>query len=557
MPKQRDQLNSEDSKQLAKLSFAAIGGVLLSRASGVIRTVVVNGTFGAGFMTDSFNAAFRFPNALRDLFADGALSAAFIKVLVDAKIKGEEEEKKLISIVIGFFLVITLFIALLCAIFSYEFMTLISSENFQNSGGVNLASDLFKILAFYLPITMLNAVAMASLGVLGKTFRATNGSLFLSVGMIVGCFIFAPLFHAIHKEPIFGLAFGAMLGALFQLIYQFIPLFQLKLIGMPNFQVKTWFSYPPLKEVLLLMAPRALGQGALTLALLINTMFAIQVGQGVLTYIMTAMIIIQVPIGLFGVATSFAALPVLTRTVANNDFKKFSQLLVESLETSLWLALLTSLAFALFIVPFYHLIFQHGKITYSDTIQNSIAVCAYSTGILFSSGSKVIINGFYTLNKTKQIVYNAFVYLGVSGCLSSILAPKFGILGLGLSYGISTTIDFFMNLYFLKRVYWKNNFGKTPYLAGGKFFSFKILFFSVSGFIVSYAGVQFIARFWSRSSYDFAKELSYSHSFIFLAGGGFLYLIFCLIILLLFGPMSFKRMIRSLLKLKPLSPSNK
>ena len=175
---------------------------------------------------------------------------------------------------------------------------------------------------------MLNAVAMAILGVLGQTFRAMNGSIFLSVGMIAGSLILAPLFHVMHFAPVYGLALGSLIGVMIQMIYQFKPLIKLKLIPSPNFNIKTWLKYKPLHEVLVLMLPRALGQGALTIALLINTMFAIQIGQGALTYIVTAMTIIQVPIGLFGVATGFAAQPVLTRAVQEKNELKFCKCMI-------------------------------------------------------------------------------------------------------------------------------------------------------------------------------------------------------------------------------------
>jgi putative peptidoglycan lipid II flippase len=546
MHKETDQPYSQDSKQLAKSSFAAIAGVLLSRASGVIRTTIVNGTFGAGIALDAFNAAFRFPNALRDLFADGALSAAFIKVLVDAKERGKEEEKKVIAVIVGFFLTITCVIALLFMIFSTQFMDLMSSETFRATGGMSLASALFKILAFYLPITMLNAVAMASLGVLGKTFRATNGSLFLSVGMIMGSLIFAPLFHYFHINSIFGLAFGAMLGALFQLVYQFIPLVELGYMSKPNFNPKVWFSYGPLKQVLQLMAPRMLGQGALTIALFINTMFAIRVGTGVLTYVVTAITIIQVPIGLFGVATGFAALPVLTRAVNEKKEEKISTLLVESLETSLGLAILTTLGFALFIVPFYQVVFQHGKITLHDTLFNSLAVCAYSIGIVFSSGSKVLLTGFYALGRTKQIVYNAFCYLALSAVLTSQLAPRYGLIGLGLSYGLSTALDFFMNLVFLKRNAALD--GIHVYKAGGRFFFLKIAIFSMCGFLFSFLGVQSVEHLWAHFSTYFHCSLSFFTSFFILLGGGFLYGIACFVFLLFCAPLSIKIPMQNRLK---------
>lgn len=532
--------DKQDIEKLGKNSFAATFGVLLSRGSGVIRTFVVNAYFGAGITLDAFYAAFRFPNALRDLFADGALSAAFIKSLVEERAKGIEHERKLISVTLGFFLVVTFLIALLLALFSYSFMDLIFDQKAHSPEGLLLSSNLFKILAFYLPFTMLNAVAMAVLNVIGKTFRAMNGSIFLSVGMILGCLLLGPAFGLLHLNPIFGLAVGSMLGVVLQMIYQFQPLIPLGLLAFPNFSPKQWMSYKPLHEMLKLMAPRALGQGALTIALMINTFFAIRVGHGVLTYIVTAITIIQVPIGLFGVATGFAAQPILTKAIHEGKAQKFSKLLVESLNASLWLALLTTGAFALLIVPFYNVLFQHGRITYFDNIQNSIAVCAYATGILFSAGSKVLLNAFYSINVTKQTVYNAVIYLVISATLSSILAPKFGIIGLGVSYGISTMSDFFINLFFLRKIYMQRYFPESPYEQGGKWFRLRLVVMSVLSFLLPCSGILGIQFFWKDFETYFHVKLGFLHSVGILSVVGLLYGLFALLLVSFYGPDSLK-----------------
>lgn len=104
------------------------------------------------------------------------------------------------------------------------------------------------------------------------------------------------------------------------------------------------------------------------------------------------------------------------------------------------------------------LFFQHGKVASVDTIQNSIAVCAYSIGIIFAACSKVLLNAFYAINSTKQIVYNALIYLAINATLSSLLAPTLGILGLGISYGTSTALDFFKLIFFkayLSKILWR------------------------------------------------------------------------------------------------------
>lgn len=483
--------------ELTKSSFAAMAGVLLSRASGVIRTIVVNATFGVNTSLDAFNAAFRLPNSLRDLFADGALSAAFMTALVAIKQEGIEKERELISIVFGFFGALTLTLALCGLLFSGPIMRLITDSHFQASGSLEVAILLFQILVFYLPLTMLNAVVMAILGVHHQAFRAMNGSIFLSIGMICGALILGPALSNIGIKSIFGLGMGALLGAVLQMLYQMHPLIGLKLLPAPNFNVIKWFQYRPLWKILSQMAPRGLGQGAMVIALSINTYFATKIGVGFLTYIVTAITIIQVPIGLFGVATGFAALPALTSALSKRDSESFSRLLVEGLRTALWLASFATVSFALLIVPFYMVLFQHGKISVGDTLNNGVAVCIYATGITLASGNKVLTNALYALNATRQIVYNSIFYLLVNSLLNLVLAPRFGLIGIGFSFGVATSLDFWLNYVFIKHYSRLAGLEASPYQFGENWFTQKIVCLNIFGFLVCFGGVWMIHHFWA------------------------------------------------------------
>lgn len=532
----------KDTKQLGRASFGAMLGVLLSRASGVLRTAVVNATFGLSHSLDAFNTAFRFPNSLRDLLADGALSAAFVKVLVDERAKGKEAEKELIQVIIGFFLFLTLLIAILTMVFSKPFMQLIGGEQFKNSGNLELASQLFKILGFYLPLTMLNAVAMGVLSVLGQTFRAMNSSAFLNVG-IIACAVCSPFLSHFSINPIYAIAVGAMLGAFLQMIYQYIPLYHFGLLKFPSFNFFYWLRYKPLHTVLILMIPRGIAQGALVIALMINTYYAISIGSGVLSYIITAITIIQVPIGLFGVATGFAAHPILTKAVNEGLNKKFSSLLTESLETVLWLASITTLSFSLLIVPFYSVLFEHGKVTSYDTIQNSLAVCSYSIGITFAAGSKILLNAYYAINSTKQIIYNAFIYLLLNATLSSILAPKYGIIGLGISYSTSTAFDFFLNYYFLKKNFQKKYYGDNPYIAGGRYFNFKIIVFAIISYFLGVLGIFMTNKFWKNIENILFFKKGFLLNFSFLTIGGLIIILLSYLFIIKMGPHNLKNLV--------------
>ncbi|MFN7097979.1 MAG: lipid II flippase MurJ [Gammaproteobacteria bacterium] len=533
-----DSITSEQTKSLGKRHAGAIGGVLLSRCSGVARTIIVNAILGAGTGLDAFYAAFRFPNSLRDLFADGALSAAFIKGLVDIKAEGPAAEKHLISVVLGFFSLITIFLSAIAAFYAPEFIRLMSDQRFIASGGMALATQLFQILIFYLPLTMLNAVMMAILGVRGDTFRAMNSSIFLSVGMVAGV-LCSPLLKHFQITAVWGLTWGAMFGVLFQLLYQAWPLLRDRSLPWPNFNPLAWRRYQPLKQILILMMPRAIGQGASTLALMVNTFFALQISAGAMTYVATTMIIIQVPIGLFGVATGFAALPVLTETLQRGDIKHFSELLIESLDTSCWLAFFTTVALAFLMLPLYILIFQHGAIHFSDSILNCIAISAFATGIFFGAGSKVLLNTLYAINATWLIIVNSLVYLLLSTLFSYWLTPHYGLLGLGLAFGLSSAGNFWLNYGFINFVF-TQKYQMSPYIAGHRFYTLLYLISSLVVLALGVLGAYTIEHFWTRWYWI----NSMLHALLFCIGAGLCFLLFFLVMTFYFGPTVLKKLIK-------------
>lgn len=431
---------------LARSSAKATAGVFLSRLSGLIRSPIVSAVFGASLALDAFYAAFRFPSALRDLFADGALSSAFTKGLVHAHAAGRPQERRLVASVLGFFGMVTLGIAILACLFADPFMRAVTDDKFASDGSLFLAIPLFMMLAFYLPLAMISSVIMAMLGVRGLTFRATVASAFANIGVVFGALALAPLCVGWGLPPIYGMAIGMLLGGGLQVAYQAYPLWREGSLPWPSFRIYDLFDFPPLREILWLMGPRILGQGALTFALLINTNFATGLGQGALTYITHATVVILVPVGLFGVASGFASLPLLSRAAQEGDQPAFAKLLIQGLRGSTWMSLFTLANFALMAVPLCLLLFSHGLARTADGVETAVAVCAYSVGVLFSSGSKVLVQGLYALGSTKFVIVNAFVYLAVNACASAYFAPRLGVVGLGLASSLAATVDFAINL---------------------------------------------------------------------------------------------------------------
>jgi putative peptidoglycan lipid II flippase len=511
---------------------------------------VVNAVFGASTRLDAFNVALRFPSVLRDLFAEGALSSAFTKELVEAERGGTDNVRALVAVVSGFFLSVTLLIAGLGAIFAEPLVSAVTSDSFHQRGGFTLAVQCFRILVFYLPIAMLSALAMSLLGNRGQTFRATIASAFFNVGTIAGALSGGTLAHLFGWDPVIGLACGTLAGGLLQFFYQLTPLIRDGLFPWPNFSPREWWACPELRSMLLMMAPRAVSQGALSLALFVNTHFATAAGEGAITYITNAQVIILVPVGLFGVAASFASLPMLAQAVQQGDSKRLGVLLSDSLGSAVWLSWLSLLAFATLAVPLCVGLLEHGKVTPLDSVQNAIAVCAYAVGMVFNSGSKVLMQGFYALNDVRRSMINAFIYLSVNATLSAFLAPRFGIIGLGLSNSISAALDFVFNWYFLNRVATQRALPiDALHGADGRALRRQLLLLGGSAFIVGLVGVFLAQNLW-HSDAQFWHVLGtgrFLHSVLWLCVLGAVWGAIAAGLLWFWGPDNLRRLLRRVL----------
>ena len=541
-----DNTSKQERAQLAKRSAYASLGVLLSRFSGVFRSQVVNAVFGASTRLDAFNVALRFPSVLRDLFAEGALSAAFTKEIVEAERNEPQSVRNLVAVVAGFFLCITLLISLLGCIFAEPIIGAVTSESFHQRGGFALAVYCFRILVFYLPIAMLSALAMSLLGNRGQTFRATIASAFFNVGTIAGALLGGTLASSFSWDPIAGLAFGTLIGGFLQFLYQLMPLVRDGVFPWPNFSPRAWMQCEPLRAMLLMMAPRAVSQGALSLALFVNTHFATAAGEGAITYITNAQVIILVPVGLFGVAASFASLPMLSKAVQERNAERLGVLLSDSLQGAFWLSWLSLFAFALMGVPFCVFLLEHGQVNPFDSVQNAVAVCAYSIGMVFNSGSKILMQGFYALNDVRRSVINASIYLGINATLSALLAPRFGIIGLGLSNSIAAASDFLLNWFFLNRVARKQNLSLNAlHGTAGRTLRIQLVGLGVGAFVFGLAGVALAQLVWDPKAqiwavFDLGRFFTSLGALLLL---GSLWAALSALLIWFFGPENLKRLL--------------
>ena len=336
-----------------------------------------------------------------------------------------------------------------------------------------------------------------------------------------------------------------------QFIYQAWPLVGKGLLPLPYLHLGRLLRYPPLREILWLMLPRVLGHGALTLALLVNTYFALSLGTGIITYVVTTITIIQVPIGLFGVSTAFATLPLLTQAINQRQLSQFSQVLTEGIDSTMWLSALMSIALILFIVPMYVVIFQHGKVTYYDTLYNGITLCAYASGIIMGTGSKVLLNALYALNAARYIVVNALCYLIINVILTMLLTPSFGVVGLGFAFGAANMVSYWINYYLVYFVYRQQQLGLSPYILAGRGFLERSFLYTILGFVAAFVGTKLIIHFWLIYSQLLNQRLDFANATVILVVFGGTYLVFALLLSHYFGPPQVKALLKKIGRLKP------
>lgn len=384
---------------------------MCSRILGLVREQVFAGLFGAGMVYDAFVVAFRIPNLLRDLFAEGALSAAFVTVFSSyEKQRTREETWRLASNVLNFILLLLSLITLLTIVFAEEIVSVLAPDFAAMSGKVALTVLLTRIMAPFLVFISLAALVMGILNTKGRFFVPAMASTFFNLGSIVGGTALALILPSFGQPAIVGMAIGTLIGGLLQLGIQLPALFS------------TGFSYrwvfdlsdPGLRRILLLMIPAVIGMSATQITLFINTNFAASCGEGAVSWLYYAFRLVQLPIGIFGVALSIATLPILARQAADKNLVAMKETMVSSLTMVFALTIPASVGLILLSQPIIRLIYQHGAFTAADTLATAQALSFYALGLLAYSANKVLVPAFYALDKTKIPVIASFLAIAVN-----------------------------------------------------------------------------------------------------------------------------------------------
>lgn len=403
---------ADDTGKIARSAGTVSIAVMCSRLLGLVREQVFAVMFGAGFAFDAFVVAFRIPNLLRDLFGEGALSAAFVAVFTDYDAtKGEKATWRLANNVLVFFAILLSLLTLLGIIFSDEIVRFLVEADFEKvPGKVELTRLLTVIMFPFLVFISLSSVVMGVLNTKGRFFIPALASSFFNLGSIVGGVGLALLLPRFGLPAIMGMAIGTLIGGLLQLGMQLPTLLKAGFSFKPCLDL----SDPGLKRIFRLMVPAIIGLAPLQINVLVNTYFASSLEEGSLSWLNYAFRLFWFPVGIFGVALSTATMPVISRYAALKDMKSLRETFSSSITMTLCLTIPASVGLIILAEPIIRLIFQYGKFDAYTTIKTSEALIFYAIGLFAYSAVKIMVPVFYALDDTKYPVIGSFLTMGAN-----------------------------------------------------------------------------------------------------------------------------------------------
>ena len=426
-------------------ALAAISSMtLLSRILGFIRDAVIARTFGAGLATDAFFVAFKLPNLLRRLFAEGAFSQAFVPVLAEYRNRrGEAATRLLASRVASLLLVILVAVAAL-GVLGAPLIVIVSAPGFAATPDkFDLTVALTRIVFPYIVFISLVSLAGGILNTWSRFQIPAFTPVLLNVSMILGAAFVAPHFD----PPVLVLGWAAFVGGVLQLSIQ-LP--ALKRIGM----VPRWDWAPKdagVRRILRLMGPAALGVSVAQVSLIINTLFASFLATGSVSWLYYADRLMEFPTGMLGVALGTILLPSLAKHHADNDPTEYSRLLDWGLRLTLLLAAPAAVALGILAIPLITTLFYHGAFSAHDVEMTRHALVAYAVGLLGLILVKVLAPGFYARQNIRTPVKIAIVTLIATQAMNLAFIWPLQHAGLALAIGLGACLNAGILFHHLRR----------------------------------------------------------------------------------------------------------
>ncbi|MFO7650791.1 MAG: murein biosynthesis integral membrane protein MurJ [bacterium] len=443
-----EQARAESSERFTRRVGLFSAGTMLSRILGVVRESVFAYLFGAGFASDAFNVAFRIPNFLRDLFAESALSAAFVPAFVTSLRSGDRERSWRFAANTLNTLVLVLTVAVaLCMVFAPWVVKGIALGFADEPAKFELTVTLTRLMFPFLLLVAMAAWAMGVLNAGGRFFLpATAPAAFNVVSAILPLATYAWL-KSRGIEPIVGMAWGVTLGAAAQFLVQVPGLAKMGLRWRP---VLDWRD-PELRAVIRRWLPMIMGFATWQVNFLVNTFLLTFLREGSVTWVNYAYRIQHLPAGLFGAAIGSVAIAEYAHGTAGTDARALRGRFAHAMGLVSVLTLPAALLLAALAVPVVRLIYEHGRFTSSDTLLTAQALALYCLGIWPAAATRNCAAGFYSVGDTRTPAYVAIGTVGANIVINLVLMRHIGFLSFPLAAGVTQLANFGLLFGLLRR----------------------------------------------------------------------------------------------------------
>lgn len=438
---------SEEAR-VARRAGLVGAATMLSRVLGLVREQAMATLFGAGFMTDAFNVAFRVPNLLRDLFAEGAMSSAFVPTFTRVR----EEQGAAEAWAFGRQLMSTLLVVLagVCAlawVFAPWLVRWFAPGFAAVPGKLELTVLLTRVMLPFLPLMALAAAAMGMLNSRGRFFVPALAPALLNLGMVAVGVALIPLCRAWGQPLILAMAVGVLVGGALQFAVQLPALAREGF----RFRLELPRAHPGVRRVALLMLPATVGLAATQLNIFVSTIIASLLREGSVSWLSYAFRLMQLPIGVFGVALATVSLPALSRAAVAGDTPALKSTLSATLRLVFLLTVPAALWLASLALPVVALLYEHGRFGPADSVHTAHALMMYCLGLPAFAAVGVLTRAFYALGDTRTPVQASFVSVGVNLGLNLALMHPLGHLGLALATSITSIVNMLQLAFYLRR----------------------------------------------------------------------------------------------------------
>jgi len=434
--------------RLARSAGAIGAATATSRVLGLVRDQVLAALFGASNELDAFIVAFRIPNLVRDLFAEGAMSAAFVPTFTRHLTRhGREDAWRLGNNVLNAVVVATALLVAIGMVFAHPLVSLYASSYARVPGKLELTVELTRVMLPFLILVAIAAAAMGMLNSLHHYFLPALSPAMFNVATIVCAFALAPVMPRLGLPRIMAIAIGALLGGLGQVLLQW-----------PSLR-REGFRYAPrldvhdrgLREVLILMGPGTIGLAATQVNIFVNTLLATSQGTGAVSWLTFGFRLMYLPIGLVGVSIATAVLPAVSRHAAADEMGEVRHTVARGLALMLMLNVPATFGLITLATPIVQLLFQRGHFLAADTVPTAEAVRLYAAGLVGYSAVRIASPTFYALRRSRVPVIVSVCTVVLNVALSVTLVHVMGFLGLALGTSISALANGGTLVFLLRR----------------------------------------------------------------------------------------------------------